>query len=515
MTRCLRETLNKWIPFMVRQAHHERNQQLTVRPRIGSEAGSEPVEGLVQCFLKLLLLLCAALAQPAMAQDRSQKGSPAPGGTTITEQRIALVIGNSQYKDSPLTNPVNDARAIAKSLAQSGFKVIKKENVGQKEMQVALREFGDGLKNGGVGLFYYAGHGMQVKGRNFLIPVDAQIQREDEVAYNSVDAGQVLDKMEAAGNRLNIVVLDACRNNPFARSFRSGGAGLAQMDAPVGTLVAFATAPGSVASDGDGQNGLYTQHLLQSMQRPGVKIEDVFKNVRAAVRRDSQGKQVPWESTSLEGDFIFVPQPPAPAVTARAAPVATAKIDSIAAPQLQVGDTWTYQLIDMLSGSVIDKFTRRLTNLAADEWRFGGYITDKSMNLLRRTREGKVTETWTPRRPQHDFPMQAGKTWSEKGVRNAEDRTTEIDYTFKVVRQEQVIVPAGVFDTLRVEGSTKYKSRKKKDNSISEGTGVHRYWFSPATANFVAYEFEEANSKGVVHIKQRTELLSYNRDGKK
>jgi hypothetical protein len=464
----------------------------------------------------LLVFLCTAAAQAAMAQERILKGAPSPGAAAaIKEQRVALVIGNSLYKEAPLPNPVNDARAIAKSLADAGFRVIKKENTGQKEMQAALREFGDALKQGGVGLFYYAGHGMQVKGRNFLIPVDAQIQREDEVAYNSVDAGQVLDKMEAANNRLNIVVLDACRNNPFARSFRSGGTGLAQMDAPVGTLIAFATAPGSVASDGEGQNGLYTQHLLQSMQKPGIKIEDVFKHVRAAVRKDSGGKQIPWESTSLEGDFIFVPHPPVTVAAARPATAAGAKIDSVTAPQLQVGDTWTYQLIDMLNGSVTEKFTRRLTNVAADEWRFGNYITDKSLNLLRRVRDGKVSETWTPRRPQHDFPLHAGKTWSETTVRHVEDRTTEIAYIFKVVRQEQVIVPAGVFDTLRVEGSTKYKSRKKKDGALSEGAGVHRYWFSPATANFVAYEFEEANSKGVVYRKERTELLAYNREGKK
>jgi hypothetical protein len=461
-------------------------------------------------LVRILLVFCTALAMPAMAQ----RGAPSPG--TIGEQRIALVIGNSQYKDSPLPNPVNDARAIARALSDSGFKVTKKENAGQKEMQLALRDFGDALKAGGVGLFYYAGHGMQVKGRNFLIPVDAQIQREDEVAYNSVDAGQVLDKMEAAANRLNIVILDACRNNPFARSFRSGGAGLAQMDAPVGTLVAFATAPGSVASDGDGQNGLYTQHLLQSMQKPGIKIEDVFKNVRAGVRRDSQGKQIPWESTSLEGDFIFVPQPPAQAVAVSAAPVApTGKIDTIPLPQLTVGDSWNYQSIDMLSGSVTEKFTRRLTSTTADELRFGGYITDKSINLLRRTRDGKVIMTWTPRRPGYDFPLQVGKTWSSVGVVDNERLTSEHTFSFRVIRQEQVIVPAGVFDTLRVEGTSKYKTKMKKNDSSGEGTSTYRYWFSPVTGHFVAYEFEETNWKGVVSKKERTELLSYKRNSAK
>ncbi len=461
-----------------------------------------------------LLMLCMTTALPAAAQDRAQKGISRPA-SGAGEQRIALVIGNSQYKDSPLPNPVNDARAIARALAESGFKVIKKENIGQKEMQVALREFGDALKNGGVGLFYYAGHGMQVKGRNFLIPVDAQIQREDEVAYNSVDANQVLDKMEAAANRLNIVVLDACRNNPFARSFRSGGAGLAQMDAPVGTLIAFATAPGSVASDGEGQNGLYTQHLLQSMQKPGIKIEDVFKNERAGVRKDSAGKQIPWESTSLEGDFIFVPQPPAQAaVTSSASPaVSVGKIDSIPVPQLKVGDVWEYQFIDMLSGSVKEKITRRITSITADELRFGGYITDKSINLLRITRDGKVTTTWAPKRPGYDFPLQVGKAWSAVGVIDNERLTSEHTFNFKVIRQEQVLVPAGVFDTLRVEGTSKYKTKIKKDGSNRDGVATYRYWFSPVTGYFVAYEYEEANLNGATHKKERTELLSYKRNG--
>ncbi len=452
---------------------------------------------------RILTVFLVALALPAMAQKSA-------------EQRIALVIGNSQYKDSPLPNPVNDARAIAKALADSGFKVTKKENAGQKEMQLAMREFGDALKAGGVGLFYYAGHGMQVKGRNFLIPVDAQIQREDEVAYNSVDAGQVLDKMEAANNRLNIVILDACRNNPFARSFRSGGAGLAQMDAPVGTLIAFATAPGSVASDGEGVNGLYTQHLLNSMQKPGVKIEDVFKNVRASVRKDSGGKQIPWESTSLEGDFIFVPQPPAPSVAVSAAPAAsTGKIDSIPLPQLNVGDNWQFQVIDMLSGSVTEKFTRRLTNTTADELRFGGYITDKSMNLVRRVRDGKTISSWTPKRPNFDFPLQVGKKWAATGIIDNERLSSEHAFSFRVIRQEQIVVPAGVFDTLRVEGSSKYKTKMKKDGTSGEGISAHRYWFSPAIGHYIAYEFEESNWKGVINKKERTELLSYNRDGKK
>jgi Caspase domain len=226
----------------------------------------------------------------------------------LKERRLALVIGNAAYPFAPLRNSLNDARDFAAALKDSGFDVTILENAKLRDTRNALRDFGDRLKaQGGVGLFYYAGHGMQVKGRNYLIPVAAQIEREDEVEFESLDANQVLEKLDSAGNRFNIVILDACRNNPFARAFRSSTQGLAQMDAPSGAVVAFATSPGSVASDGAGRNGLYTQYLIENVQRPGLKIEEVFKQVRASVRRDSNGMQTPWESTSLEGDFYFHP----------------------------------------------------------------------------------------------------------------------------------------------------------------------------------------------------------------
>lgn len=265
--------------------------------------------GLAMAGLATAVLAGVASAQTAPERNRVVSAAAAARPAATQQRRVALVIGNGNYRDAPLTNPVNDARAVAQALRESGFTVILREDIDMRGMLASLREFGDQLRQGGTGLFYFAGHGMQIKGRNYLIPVGSTIQREDEVAYAAVDAQAVLDKMEAAGNGTNIVILDACRNNPFARSFRSAQQGLAQMDAPVGTLVAFATAPGAVASDGAGQNGLYTQHLLQAMREPGSKVEDVFKRVRAGVRRDSQGKQVPWESTSLEGDFYFS-QPP-------------------------------------------------------------------------------------------------------------------------------------------------------------------------------------------------------------
>jgi Caspase domain len=276
----------------------------------------------IKSIVFAVTLICQVTLPNALAQtqpgaksalpDRNLQVQAVPKPAAASSQRVALVIGNASYKDAPLANPVNDARAISAALQESGFTVILRENTDQRGMLAALREFGDKLRGGdskngtgAVGLFYYAGHGMQIKGRNYLIPVGANVEREDEVAYSAVDAQAVLDKMEAAGNAANIMILDACRNNPFTRSARSGQAGLAQMDAPVGTLVAFATSPGAVASDGAGANGLYTQHLLTAMRQNGSKVEDVFKQVRANVRRDSQGKQVPWEATSMEGDFYF------------------------------------------------------------------------------------------------------------------------------------------------------------------------------------------------------------------
>jgi hypothetical protein len=233
--------------------------------------------------------------------------TPAVAQVSNLNQRVALVIGNSDYIAGPLLNPVNDARAMARVLRETNFEVLEYENVqNMADMKRAIREFGEKIQNGGVGLFYYAGHGIQINGKNYLIPVKAEIYREEEVEYESVDVGFVLAQMESAHNRMNIIILDACRNNPFARSWRSASQGLAFTNAPAGTLIAYATEPGSVASDGTGENGLYTQELLKQIKKPGLKIEDVFKNVRINVMKYSDDLQTPWESSSLVGDFYFV-----------------------------------------------------------------------------------------------------------------------------------------------------------------------------------------------------------------
>ena len=199
------------------------------------------------------------------------------GVHAASESRLALLIGNSSYKNSPLANPVNDVRLMEAALKESGFTVIKAENASIREMRRLVRDFGDKLKaTGGVGLFYFAGHGVQVRGENFLVSTDSDIRNEDEVADDSINANVVLEKMQSAGNRVNLVILDACRNNPFAVRSRTAVSGLANMSAPSGSLVAYATAPGSVASDGNGKNGLYTEHLAKVLRQPGLAVEEVF-----------------------------------------------------------------------------------------------------------------------------------------------------------------------------------------------------------------------------------------------
>jgi hypothetical protein len=270
-----------------------------------------------------LTILAAVLLLTVTFQVKGQQPSgnePQRGmglSSTSSEKRVALVIGNSNYQTAPLRNPVNDANLVAATLREIGFDVIARTDVNLREMQLAVREFSRKIQNGSVGLFYYAGHGMQSGGRNFLIPIGAQIEVEGDVVLEALDLNSVLEQMGMAQNRLNIVVLDACRNNPFTRSFRSGSQGLAQVNAPAGTFIAYATAPGQTASDGKGQNGLYTQELMANLRSPGLPIEEVFKRVRVQVKQKSNGVQIPWDASSLEGSFYFVG---GPANTADASP---------------------------------------------------------------------------------------------------------------------------------------------------------------------------------------------------
>jgi hypothetical protein len=221
--------------------------------------------------------------------------------------RVALVIGNAAYVSvRALKNSVNDAKSMSETLRKLGFNVIELRDGSKAQMTAAIAKLREALKGKlGVGLLYYAGHGLQIDARNYMVPVDAKIGKAGDVAAQTVNVSEVLDVFKASGNRMNIVVLDACRDNPFGGII--SGKGLAPLDAPTSTFLAYATAPGNVAADGDANsgNGLYTQYLLQEITKPQARIEDVFKRVRFSVRQASNGKQIPWESTSLEEDFLF------------------------------------------------------------------------------------------------------------------------------------------------------------------------------------------------------------------
>jgi uncharacterized protein YkwD len=238
-----------------------------------------------------------------------QAGEPVGVATNVaTSRRSALVIGNAAYEKAPLDNPVNDASDMAETLMQLGFEVTALNDASRREMEEAIETFSQKLRQGGVGLFYYAGHGVQIQGENYLIPVGSRINREQDVKYEAVPVGRVMGGMEDAGNDINIVILDACRDNPFARSVRSAQSGLASLQAPRGSLIAYATSPGAVAVDGNGRNSFYTQLLLEAMRTPGMRVEQVFKQVRKGVLAATNDMQTPWESSSLVGDFYFVPQ---------------------------------------------------------------------------------------------------------------------------------------------------------------------------------------------------------------
>ncbi|MBP8132340.1 MAG: SUMF1/EgtB/PvdO family nonheme iron enzyme [Candidatus Hydrogenedentes bacterium] len=276
-----------------------------------------------RCRIAAIVLMFVLAVPLAPAQERGGGGTAAPPAVS-SGARVALVIGNSAYASAPLRNPVNDAKAMAAVLEQCGFAVIVRTDCTYEAMKKLVEEFGDRIRGAGVALFYYAGHGLQVGGANFLMPVDADIKGESEVEFKCVNAGLVLAKMEDSGAQVNVVVLDACRNNPFARGFRSATQGLALMNAAQGSVIAFSTAPDSVAADGDGQNSLYTESLVRYLPTPGLEIEDVLKRVGAEVVARTQSAQQPWRSSNLNADFYFVapqvaaaadaPPPPAPSL---------------------------------------------------------------------------------------------------------------------------------------------------------------------------------------------------------
>ncbi len=265
-------------------------------------------------------------ADPEPAVERSSVTTPTTVASNVvdqigsTEKRVALIIGNSDYSPQigQLTNPRNDATDMADALRRTGFKVKLLLNATRDEMQRAVLTFDQEMRESDVSLFYYAGHAIQVNGRNFLIPMEANLDIAgnradtvaDYVALETLDIENVLGRMGNAETDLSIVILDACRNNPFSQGARGVTRGLAQTSAPRGTFVAYATAPGKVAHDGDGQNSPYTAAIVKNLEVPGLKLEDVFKRVRQDVALQTNGDQIPWENSSVFGDFYFNPQIP-------------------------------------------------------------------------------------------------------------------------------------------------------------------------------------------------------------
>lgn len=225
-----------------------------------------------------------------------------------SSDKVALVIGNSQYEKGPLINPANDSEDIANLLEKIGFDVKLLQDASLRKMAKAVDEFGSKLSKQGAGLFYYAGHGVQVKGVNYLIPIDAHIEQELQVEFEALDVFRVLRWMEESRNGVNIIILDACRNNPYERSFRSGsGRGLASIQATEGTIIAYSTAPGKVAEDGNSRNSPFTEELLKYIQVPGLPIESILKQVRRSVREKTSEYQKPRYENALDGDFYFIP----------------------------------------------------------------------------------------------------------------------------------------------------------------------------------------------------------------
>ena len=474
--------------------------------------------------------------------------------------RQALVIGNSAYSDAPLGNPANDANAIGGELRKLGFLVDVQINMRRESMTNTIERFAAGLaKNKAIGLFYFAGHGLQLDWRNFLVPVDAKLDRASDVPAQAVDITRLIEGLGKAGNPLNIVILDACRDNPFGSEHKTGK-GLSQMDAPIGTLLAYATAPGNVASDGSGKNGLYTEQLLKEIGTPEAKIEDVFKRVRLAVRKASQGQQIPWESTSLEEDFYFIPPKNLKKASeeelarlfaaelslwdevqrkgdARAlegylqkypggkfAELAQVMLDSLLAKEEKkrvriansshnpytkgsadigrfvVGDEFRYRVLDHLTQLETSTFTHTVTAIDGDQVIFnGGQVITNLLGSPRLNAQG--IRYGDSQMYAADYSL--GKTWETRfSVQYADGTTDTIERDFRVVAREKISVPAGTFNAFKVETSGWIMQKGIKLAAT--------YWIAPGEVpRYLLFEQSNRNRLGKLVNTDRHELLSF------
>lgn len=450
--------------------------------------------------------------------------------------KVALVLGNSRYRQSPLRNPANDARAIAETLIGLGFDVSVRLDADRATMEKAIEAHVAALaRRKATGVFYYAGHGVQLAWKNYLLPVDAAVASAADVMRQGYELNALVGGLAKAANPLNLIILDACRDNPFGSAGAPEHKGLSQMDAPPGTLLAYATAPGNTASDGEGANGLYTENLLREMRARGAKVEDVFKRVRLAVRRASRGAQIPWESTSLEDDFYFVaPDTPpgkadadrarefveelkaweaiesAPAVTpieaylrrypsGRFSELAQLQLDRLLAQEgekpvqvapsagnpytagtarsdtaFKIGDEFRYRVSDRDSGAQKRRTVNRVTRITDQEVEFndGRFVTDLLGNP-RRTPDGRRMSAYQ----QQPLEFALGRQWVTRfRLVNSANVEIESEYTYRVTARERIRVPAGEFDCYRVEG----KGTSHLLHGSTNTTLRHDYWMAPA-----------------------------------
>lgn len=477
--------------------------------------------------------------------------------------RQALVIGNSQYRIAPLDNPGNDATAIADALRTLGFDVKLHLNAGRQGMLDAIEQYADQLASRkAVGLFYFAGHGVQLAWRNYLIPVDAVIRSPGDVPARAVELNSLLSGLGKARNPMNVIVLDACRDNPFGEAFPAEHKGLSQFDAPPGSLLAYATSPGNVASDGTGFNGLYTEHLLRELKIREAKIEDVFKRVRLGVRRSSSGGQIPWESTSLEEDFYFLPprevaksseevatrrfeeelaiwESIKSAVTPEPledylrrypsglfSEVAQLRLDQVLAragerrieirssdqnpfskgtlridTRVRIGDRYSYREVDNFTDLEVRKYTLAVSQITDIEVIYGkgNFVTDLIGNWIKMN-DGRVFSG-----AQYFVPDYAiGKRWTSRHrVTSGKGNVYDTEYDFKVVARESKTVPAGTFDAFRVEGTGWTQGPTGSIQLQSH------YWVTPDVRRFIAANFWQKHAKGKVLENKRLELVSF------
>jgi uncharacterized caspase-like protein len=488
----------------------------------------------------------------------------------VRAPKLALVVGNAAYRHvPPLRNSGNDARAIAAALQACGFEVTLLLDAPRPEMIEAIAAYGRALATRkAVGAFYFAGHGVQLDWRNYLLPVDTQVAKPGDIAAQCVDLTTLIAGLREAANPMNLIVLDACRDNPFGPAAGVQQKGLSQMDAPVRTLLAYATAPGNGADDGLGANGLYTGSLLQEMKVPEARIEDVFKRVRLGVRRASGGRQVPWESTSLEEDFYFVPPEQLRKLSAQeeerefaeelavfegarlakdAAPIeaylrrypsgrfaelAQHRLDLMLASagerrveavstvgnpftagtaradtRFRVGDSFTYDRIDRtLFGKKPERFTGTVTAITEEHVLFNGgeAIRDLLGNQVRFLDGREVTA-------RQDQPLEysVGKSWSTRyDISRAGKLLGSVAMQFRVVGREAITVPAGTFYCFRIEASGVNRLRGRPDVDLT----VVR-WDAPGRVR-LAVAVEETRRRVVrghvetVHA-ERLELVAF------